>query len=87
VGRAAAYGGEGGATNGRIRAGERLTRALVVSTRRKGTLTGAIGYIQNLGPGGAEFANPLPGSGGSLLVGRFSFAIHISNDRSPIASS
>ena len=69
-------GGEGGATNGRIRAGERLTRAMVVSTRCKGTLTGSIGYTQNLGPGGAEFANPLPDSPGSLLVGRFSFAIH-----------
>lgn len=68
-------GGEGGATNGRIRAGERLTRAMVLSTRCKGTLTGSIGYTQNLGPGGVDFANPLPGSRGSLLVGRFNFTI------------
>jgi hypothetical protein len=68
-------GGEGGATNGAIQAGERLTRAMVVSTRCKGTLKGSIGYTQNLGPGGPGSANPLPGSPGSLLVGRFSFTI------------
>jgi hypothetical protein len=68
-------GSEGGATGGRIQAGERLTRAMVVSTHCKGTLTGSIGYTQNLGPSGGESANSQPGSGGSLLVGRFSYTI------------
>jgi hypothetical protein len=68
-------GGEGGATGGRIQAGERLTRAMVLSTRCKGTLTGSIGYTQNLGPSGGESASPEPGSPGSLLVGRFSYTI------------
>jgi hypothetical protein len=68
-------GGEGGATNGTIQAGERLTRAVVLSTRCKGTLTGSIGYTQNLGPNGADSASARLGSPGSLLVGRFSFTL------------
>jgi len=76
-----ACGGQGGSTYGRITAGERLTRGIVVQSRCTGTLTGTIGYEPNLGPGGGTFAGADPGHDGSLLVGRFSVNIPPHNSR------
>jgi hypothetical protein len=66
-------GGQGGSTYGQITAGERLTRAVILQPRPHcgETLTGAIGYNPDLGPGGGDFNDNDPGHGSSLLVGRF----------------
>lgn len=71
-------GGQGNSTYGRVTAGERLTRGVLVS-RCAGTLTGTIGYEPNLGPGGGNFAGADPGHDGSLLVGRFTIRIPTRN--------
>jgi hypothetical protein len=67
-------GGQGGSTSGRVTAGERLTRAVILQTCT-GTASGAIGYDPDLGPGGGETAPRDPGCRGSVLVGRFTAAI------------
>ncbi len=68
--------GQGNSTYGRIHAGERITRGIVIQPSCKGTVTGTIGYEPNLGPGGGDFAGGNPGHDGSLLVGGFHFAVH-----------
>ncbi len=68
-------GGEGGSTGGRITAGERLTRGLIVQSRCTGTLTGTVAYQPNLGPEGGGFAGDDPGHDGSILVGDFTIRI------------
>jgi hypothetical protein len=68
-------GGEGGSTSGRITAGERLTRGIVVQSGCRGRVTGAVGYEPDLGPGGGGFAGADPGHDGSLLVGSFTITI------------
>jgi hypothetical protein len=71
-------GGQGGSTYGRITAGERLTRAVILQPRPRcgDTFTGAVGYNPDLGPGGGDFNNNYPGQGSSLLVSRISAPIH-----------
>lgn len=73
-------GGQGGSTYGRITADERLTRAVIQQPRPRctGTLTGAVGYNPDLGPGGGDSGGDEPGQGSSLLVGRFTVPIHSS---------
>ena len=68
-------GGQGGSTYGRITAGERLTRGLIVQSRCTGTLTGTVAYEPNLGPGGGASAGRDLGHDGSILVGRFTIRI------------
>jgi hypothetical protein len=68
-------GGQGNSTYGRITAGERLTRAILVTNRCPGPFTGAISYFPDLGPAGGEYAGADPGHDGSLLVGRFTISI------------
>ncbi len=64
-------GGQGGGTYGKITAGERLTRAVILPTRRCiGPFTITVGYDPDLSPGGGSFAGDSPGQDGSLLVGR-----------------
>ncbi len=70
-----ACGGQGGSTYGRVTAGERITRGIVVQTSCAGTLTGTVAYEPNLGPGGGDFAGADPGRDGSLLVDRFTIRI------------
>lgn len=74
-------GGQGGSTYGRITADERLTRAVIQQRRPRctGTLTGAVGYNHDLGPGGGDSGDNEPGQGSSLLVGRFTVPIHSSS--------
>jgi hypothetical protein len=71
-------GGEGTGTHTRIRAGQHLTRYFYVPTKCRGTYTGRVTYIPNLGPGG-EQSGPLPTvtstSNGVFLVGGFHFTI------------
>jgi hypothetical protein len=44
-------GGQGGSTYGRSSAGERLIRAVILPPGRCGTVSGAIGFDPDLGPG------------------------------------
>jgi hypothetical protein len=44
-------GGGSASTYGRITAGERLTRAMIIPSRCKGTVTGTVTYDPNIGPG------------------------------------
>jgi hypothetical protein len=71
-------GGQGGSTYGQITPGERLTRAMILQPRPHctSTLTGAVGYNPDLGPGGGDSGGDEPGHGSSLLVGHFTAPIH-----------
>jgi hypothetical protein len=73
-------GGQGGSTYGMIKAGERLTRAVILQPRPRctRTFTGAVGYNPDLGPGGGDYADAEPGQGRSLLVGRVNVPTHSS---------
>jgi hypothetical protein len=77
-------GGEVTGTQTRIRAGQNITRSFYVPTKCRGTYTGAVTYVPNLGPNG-ENGGPLDsayavGEGrgighGLFLVGRFAFTV------------
>jgi hypothetical protein len=71
-------GDQSGSTYGLIKAGDRLTRAVILQPRPHctPTFTGAIGYNPDLGPGGGDYAYDQPGQGRNLLVGRFRVAVH-----------
>lgn len=63
-------GGSGGGTYGRITAGERLVRGVVLPNRGCTGITIAVAYNPDLGPGRGHAADTGPGSDGSILVGR-----------------
>jgi hypothetical protein len=68
---------EGNSTQAIIRAGEGVTRPFFVSESCRGTYTGVVSYIPNLGPDGTSnlrLGITSPGNG-TLLVGRFSFTV------------
>lgn len=68
-------GGPGGSTYGTITAGERLTRAVILSPC-SGSFTGIVSYNPDLGPGGGDSAPDEPGRQGNLIVGRFTIPAH-----------
>ena len=69
-------GGQGTRTQTRIRAGQRVTRSFYVPTNCRGTYTGQVTYIPNLGPdgGNGSLAGGRSTDNGALLVGRFVFS-------------
>jgi hypothetical protein len=71
-------GGESTGTQTRIRAGQHITRFFYVPTNCRGTYTGQVTYIPDLGPDGQN-GGPLshgvsPGNG-TFLVGRVAFTV------------
>lgn len=76
--RGCGSGGEGTGTQARVRSGQRVTRSFYVQTRCRGTYTGQVSYIPNLGPDGQQGGIALESAsrgGGALLVGAFSFTV------------
>jgi hypothetical protein len=71
-------GGTGGALGfGNIRTGQKLRFQDMADPRCRGVYHGTVGYMQNSGPinqdaGGGR----MPGKDGSVIVGRFTFAVH-----------
>lgn len=65
-----------GGTQSLIRAGNRITRDIEVSSRCAGTYRGTVTYEPSLGPAGQEAAGlPEAGTPGAYLVGRFSIVV------------
>jgi hypothetical protein len=70
-------GGGGGTIVGRVRAGERLTRADFVPAACTGRYTGTVYYDPNIEPGNAGGANLFrPGQNGAIPVGHFRAVVH-----------
>lgn len=69
-------GGQGTGTQSRIRAGEHVTRYFFVPARCRGTSTGYVTYIPNLGPDGqnGRLVGAGPGNG-AFLVGAFTLTV------------
>jgi hypothetical protein len=70
-------GGEGTGTQTRIRAGQHVTRFFYVPTNCRGTYTGQVTYIPNLGPDGdnSSLLGVASTRNGAFLVGRFTFGV------------
>lgn len=68
-------GGQGTGTQTRIRVGQHITRFFYVPTKCRGTYTGQITYIPDLGPDGKNsgLAGGRSTGNGAFLVGRFAF--------------
>lgn len=62
---------------GNVRAGQRLTEPVSVSSKCKGAVRGVVGYMQNGGPTDTESAGDggIPGKDGSIVVGHFTFTM------------
>ena len=71
-----ATGGQSTGTQARIRAGQHVTRSFYVPTTCRGTYTGEVTYIPDLGPDGENHSVGVAGAAnGAFLVGGFVFTV------------